>query len=148
MRPFSIQAGGGLAWSCLFHTHNDLRLAVNALSGGLLDTIYADGRKSVRGRDSNSVLYPRASISLISFSTTQPIVLYLPFGISCHKPWLIGERTVRLTASGHLGTRDPALGTPYTANAGVRGVPLQGVTNVWLLSPLCKSGGAEKRRET
>ena len=47
-RPFSIQAGGGLAWSCLFDTHNDLRLAVDRLSGALLDTIYAEGWKSVR----------------------------------------------------------------------------------------------------
>src|ERR1039457_6757788 len=42
------QAGGGFAWSCLSDTHNDLRLAVDALSGGLLDTIYAECGQSVR----------------------------------------------------------------------------------------------------
>jgi hypothetical protein len=31
----TIEAGGGFAWSCRFDTHNDLRLAVDALSGGL-----------------------------------------------------------------------------------------------------------------
>jgi hypothetical protein len=32
-----------------FDTHNDLRFAADALSGGLLVTIYAEGRRSVRG---------------------------------------------------------------------------------------------------
>ena len=44
----TILAGGDLAWSCLFDTHNDLRLAVNALSGGFLNTIYAKFWESVR----------------------------------------------------------------------------------------------------
>jgi hypothetical protein len=43
-----IEVSGGFAWSCLFDTHNDLRLAVDRLSGALLDTIYAEGWKSVR----------------------------------------------------------------------------------------------------
>ena len=34
--------------ACLFDTHNDLRLAVDALSGGSLITIYAGCAESVR----------------------------------------------------------------------------------------------------
>ena len=45
----SFEPASRLAWSCLFDTHNDVRLAVDALSGGLLDTIYAKTRRSVRG---------------------------------------------------------------------------------------------------
>src|SRR5579862_8763069 len=41
-------AASAVAWSCLFDTHNDLRLAVDALSGGLLITIYAERRRNVR----------------------------------------------------------------------------------------------------
>jgi hypothetical protein len=37
-----------IAWTCRFDTHNDLRSAVDALSGTLLNTIYAEGWKNVR----------------------------------------------------------------------------------------------------
>jgi hypothetical protein len=49
----SIEGSGGFAWSCHFDTHNDLRLAVDPLSGGLLDTIYAESRESVRLESDN-----------------------------------------------------------------------------------------------
>jgi hypothetical protein len=44
----SIPAGGGLAWACLSDTHNEVRLAVDPLSGEFPITIYAGKRKSVR----------------------------------------------------------------------------------------------------
>ena len=51
--PDSNAAGdGGFAWSCRIDTHNDLRLAVDPLSGGLLHTIYAESWESVRSAGS------------------------------------------------------------------------------------------------
>ena len=44
----SIAIVGGLAWSCLIDTHNEVRFAVGTLSGRLLDTIYAEFWESVR----------------------------------------------------------------------------------------------------
>ena len=40
-RAHSIGAAGGFAWVVSSDTHNDLHLAVDALSGGRSDTIYA-----------------------------------------------------------------------------------------------------------
>jgi hypothetical protein len=43
-----MAVSGGLAWACRFDTHNEVRFAVNTLSGGLLLTIYAKRSESVR----------------------------------------------------------------------------------------------------
>src|SRR5208283_4426800 len=44
----SVRVCGWIAWVVSFDTHNDLRLAVDALSGGRSATIYAGNQRGVR----------------------------------------------------------------------------------------------------
>jgi hypothetical protein len=72
----SLGAAGGFAWVVSFDTHNDLRLAVDALSGGRSDTIYAEFCTVVRRNRSRcdtppsrgQVACARRSTSLIALA--------------------------------------------------------------------------------